>query len=83
MVTRTSHPPKPYDYDLLHLLTETEAGGRVVQHFVCFNCLELVESGAGIALHDCLMPTHDLGASGNSRVISTSPTIPIPELITR
>ena len=34
-------------YNLLHLLTEAGRGGRPVQHFVCLDCLELVEKRAG------------------------------------
>ena len=35
------------DYALLHLLEEAGSDGGVVQHFVCQDCLDLVERPAG------------------------------------
>jgi hypothetical protein len=42
------------DYGLLQLLEEVQTDGEVVQHFVCQDCLDLVERTAGsIEDHQC------------------------------
>ena len=42
------------DYALLHLATEAGTGGPPVEHFVCYECHELVEIEAGSKdIHRC------------------------------
>jgi hypothetical protein len=61
MPTLTTNAGEPSDYDLLHLLTEAQSDGRAIQHFVCFNCLDLVQREAGsIHVHNCLAITQQV-----------------------
>ena len=42
------------DYGLLQLLQEARSDGEVVQHFVCEDCLDLVERPSGsMDVHRC------------------------------
>jgi hypothetical protein len=53
--TQESITGVPGEYKLLHILTETPRDDRPeLQHFVCADCLDLVESVAGSTfIHDC------------------------------
>ncbi len=43
------------DNALMHLLTEIRSDGDVVQYFVCFDCLDLIErKSESIVAHECL-----------------------------
>jgi hypothetical protein len=55
MQTSTSSASQPNDYGLLLLLQEVRNDkGSVVQHFVCYDCLDLVERETGsVCVHDC------------------------------
>jgi hypothetical protein len=55
MQTSTSGASQPNDYGLLLLLQEVRTGeGPAVQHFVCYDCLDLVERETGSThVHDC------------------------------
>jgi hypothetical protein len=55
MQAATTNTGEPNDYGQLLLLQEVRnADSRVVQYFVCNDCLDLVERKAGsIHVHDC------------------------------
>lgn len=45
---------KTNEYNLLHLLTEVRGDGRAVEHFVCWECMELAEKSAETeTIHEC------------------------------
>ncbi len=62
MPTSTSRASQPTDYGLLLLLQEVRNDkGPVVQHFVCYDCLDLVEREVGSAsVHDCAPQRDDV-----------------------
>jgi len=73
MQTPTTEAGAPNDYGLLQLLQEVRTDGGVVQYFVCYDCLDLVEREAGSThVHDCpatSVPPHRDG--GTEREVST------------
>jgi hypothetical protein len=62
MQTPTSDASEPNESGLLQLVQETRNDGGVVQHFVCGDCLDLVEREAGSSdTHDCPAMTQQVG----------------------
>jgi hypothetical protein len=51
------------DYNLLQLLKEVRNDGRIVEHFVCYDCRDLVERDRGsMDVHQCTARGFFLGA---------------------
>ena len=63
MQTPMTDTGKSSDYSLLHLLKEVRTDGRTVEHFVCYDCRDLVErDGGSMDFHRCPARGFFLGA---------------------
>lgn len=57
-----------YKPSLLHLLTEVGSDGRAVKHFVCLDCLQLVDRPDGIRdIHACPAGPPPVGSAGDDK----------------
>lgn len=63
MQTPMTETGESTDYNLLHLVKEVRHDGRVVEHFVCYECRDLVERDRGsMSGHQCTARGFFLGA---------------------